>query len=77
MSRGNGINPDQMTAEARLSELGRIVAAGVLRMREKSSPLSADRGDSSLATLPPKSGGVLRAEAIWPGRLAGHRDRSQ
>ena len=63
MSRGNGINPDQMTAEARLSELGRIVAAGVLRMREKSSPLSADRGDSSLAILPTKS--VSR-----PGRKA-------
>jgi len=52
-----------MTAEARLSELGRIVAAGVLRMREKSSPLSADRGDSSLAILPTKS--VSR-----PGRKA-------
>ena len=55
MSRGNGICPSTMTAEARIAELGRIVAAGVLRLREQSSSISADSGDSSLAIPASKS----------------------
>ena len=55
MSRGNGICPSTMTAEARIAELGRIVAAGVLRLREQSSSISADSGDSSLAISASKS----------------------
>jgi hypothetical protein len=49
MTRTSGINPDQMSAEARLAELGRILAAGIQRLREQSSSISADSGDSSLA----------------------------
>jgi len=68
MSRGNGLAPHLMSTEARLSELGRIVAAGVLRMREQSSPLSGHRGDSSLAIPATKSVSRPRAIARNGGR---------
>ena len=55
MTRTSGINPDQMSAEARLAELGRILAAGIQRLREQSSSISADSGDSSLAIPASKS----------------------
>lgn len=51
----NSLPPDQMSAEARLSELGRLVAAGILRLRCKSSSISDDIGDSSLGIPPTKS----------------------
>jgi hypothetical protein len=57
-----------MSTEARLTELGRILAAGVLRMADKSSSISADRGDSSLAISPPKSVSRPRAMARNGGR---------
>lgn len=63
MSRDNGINPDIMSVDSRLSELGRIIAAGILRLREQSSPLPARSGDSSLAILPAKSVSRPRARA--------------
>jgi len=68
MSRGNGICPSTMTAEARIAELGRIVAAGVLRLREQSSSISAHGGDSSLAISPAKSVSRPRAKALNGGR---------
>lgn len=68
MSSGNGICPSTMTAEARIAELGRIVAAGVLRLRQQSSSLSAHGGDSSLAILPAKSVSRPRAKARNGGR---------
>ena len=67
-SHPNALAPDQMTPDARIAELGRIVAAGVLRMREQSSSISADRGDSSLAILPAKSVIRPRAQARIGGR---------
>jgi hypothetical protein len=48
--------------------LGRILASGVLRMRQQSSSFSDSEGDSSLAFLPTKSGGVHRAEARVGGQ---------
>jgi len=51
----NPFHPDQMSAEARLAELGRILAAGIQRLREQSSSISADSGDSSLAIPASKS----------------------
>lgn len=45
----NGLCPTMMTPEARISELGQIIATGVLRMREQSSPLSVPSADSLLA----------------------------
>lgn len=68
MSRGNGICPSTMTGEARIAELGRIVAAGVLRLREQSSSISAHGGDSSLAISPAKSVSRPRAKARNGGR---------
>src|SRR3546814_3457446 len=62
-SNPNGLCPSKMSPDARLSELGRIVAAGVLRMREQSSSLSAASGDSSLAILPTRSVSRPRAKA--------------
>lgn len=55
MIRDNGLDPALMTTDARLAELGWIVAAGVLRLRAQSSPLSAASGDSSLAIPMPRS----------------------
>lgn len=55
LSGPNSLPPAQMSADARLSELGRILAAGVLRLRQKSSSISGDSGDSSLAILPTRS----------------------
>jgi hypothetical protein len=54
---------DQMPTESRLTELGLILAAGILRMPEKSSSISATDGDSSLAIPPRKSVSRTRAKA--------------
>lgn len=51
----NGLFPSLMTPEARICELGQIIATGVLRMREQSSPLSAPSADSSLGFPASKS----------------------
>ena len=57
VSGPNSIPPDRMTPEARLAEIGRIVAAGVMRRSaSKSSGLSAAGGDSSVDLAVPKSG---------------------
>lgn len=63
MNRDNGLDPVLMSVDARLAEVGRIIAAGVLRLREQSSPLFAEGGDSSLAIPPSKS-------VSHPGRRA-------
>ncbi len=68
MKARNPFHPDQMSAEARLSELGRIVAAGVLRMRQQSSSISAAYADSSLAIPTTKSVSRPRAQARIGGR---------
>ncbi len=46
---------DTMTDEERFAELGRILAAGIFRMLDKSSSISAAGTDSSLAIQPTKS----------------------
>jgi hypothetical protein len=46
-----------------MTALGRILAAGLIRMKaSKSSPLSADRGESSVDLSPPQSGHATRNE---------------
>ena len=67
-SHPNAIAPDQMTPDARIAELGRIVAAGVLRLREQSSALSGESGDSSLGSSAAKSVSRPRAKARIGGR---------
>ena len=50
-----------MSETERLAELGRILAAGLIRMKaQQSSPLSADLGESSVDLSRPKSGHATR-----------------
>jgi hypothetical protein len=61
MERPNPLDPARMTPAERLAELGRILAAGLIRMKaRKSSPLSADVGESSVDNTAPKSGHATR-----------------
>ena len=73
----SGPNPlcaDKMSARARFEELGRILAAGVIRLNaEQSSDLSAEGGDSFVDFSPRKSGG-RRAKRI---RIGGIDETSQ
>lgn len=70
----NPLCPDNMSARARFEELGRILAAGVIRLNTaKSSPLSAADGDSFVDFSPRKSGG-RRAKRI---RIGGIDEASQ
>ena len=60
----NGVNPDRLTPHERLAELGRVLAAGLIRMKARqSSPLSADRAESSVDLCGPKSGHATRNSA--------------
>ena len=69
VSGPNPLCPERMSPEARLAELGRILAAGVIRLNTaKSSSLSADSGDSFVDLPPGKSGG-RRAKRLPPGGI--------
>ena len=60
----NSLDPNRMTPAERLTELGRILAAGLIRMRAgKSSPLSADRAETFVDLSGPKSGHATRNSA--------------
>jgi len=51
------LHPDDMTGTDRIAELGELLALGLMRLHaRKSSPLSADRGDSSVDFSPDRSG---------------------
>ena len=53
----NPLHPSHMSAAERLAEIAEILAAGLMRLRaRKSSPLSADRGESSLDCAAHQSG---------------------
>jgi len=61
----NALNPEQMTATARLAEIAQILAAGLTRLRARqSSALPADFGESSLHCAAAQSGhaNILRGE---------------
>jgi len=59
----NGASPSTMSATERLTELGSILALGLIRLRaRKSSPLLADDGDSSLPTSPGES---VSPSPVW------------
>ena len=69
ISGPNPLCPERMSADARLEEVGRILAAGVLRLNAaQSSSLSADIGDSCVDFSPRKSGG-RRAKRIRIGGI--------
>jgi hypothetical protein len=51
------LNPAQISPSERITELAEILARGLIRLRAaKSSPLSADDGESSLDFPPDQSG---------------------
>lgn len=53
----NALSPDHMTAAERMDELSSILAMGLVRLQaRKSSPLSADRGESCLDFIGNQSG---------------------
>lgn len=57
----NPIDPNHLSPEERLAELGHILAAGLIRVRaNKSSALSADRRESSVDFPATKSGHATR-----------------
>ena len=61
MKTPNSLDPNRMTPTERLAELGRILAAGLIRLNaNKSSGLSADRGETSVDFRPPESGHATR-----------------
>lgn len=61
MKQPNPLDPNRMTPAERLTELGRILAAGLIRMKaNKSSPLSADRGEGSVDFKAHQSGHATR-----------------
>ena len=69
VSGPNPLCPERMSANARLAEIGRILAAGVIRLNaEQSSDLSAEDGDSFVDFSPRKSGG-RRAKRIRIGGI--------
>jgi len=70
----NPLCPDRMSSEARIAEIGRILAAGVVRLNAtQSSDLSADSGDSFVDFSLRKSSG-RRAKRI---RIGGIDEASQ
>lgn len=74
VSGSNPLCPERMSSEARLVEIGRILAAGVMRLNAaQSSGLSAETGDSFVDFLSRKSGG-RRAKRI---RIGGIHEASQ
>ena len=74
ISGPNPLCPDRMSAEARLAEIGRILAAGVVRLNAaRSSDLIANGGDSFVDFSPRKSGGC-RVKRI---RIGGIDEASQ
>lgn len=69
ISGPNPICPERMSADARLAEIGRILAAGVVRLNAaKSSGLSAVNGDSFVDFSLRKSGG-RRAKHVRIGGI--------
>ena len=69
ISGPNPLCPERMSSDARLAEIGRILAAGVVRLNAVwSSDLSAEGGDSFVDFSPRKSGG-RRAKRIRIGGI--------
>ena len=61
ISGPNPLCPKRMSPEARLEEIGHILAVGLVRvLADKSSSLSAETGDRFVDLPPRKSGGRRR-----------------
>ena len=69
VSGPNPLRPDKMSGRARFEEIGRILAAGAIRLNAaQSGSLSAENGDSFVDFSPRKSGG-RRAKRIRIGEI--------
>ena len=69
VSGPNPLCPDKMSARARVEEIGRILAAGLIRLNAaQSSSLSAEDGDS-FVDLPPRKSGDRRSKHIRIGGI--------
>jgi len=69
MQIANPILPGRITAAERLDEIAYILAAGLIRLRaRKSTPLSRDRGESSLDFSPDQSGHVVVPDSVGDAR---------
>ena len=74
ISGPNPLCPERMSPEARLEEIGRILACGLVRaLAAKSSSLSAETGDR-FVDLPPRKSGGRRRKRI---RIGGIDESSQ
>ena len=74
ISGSNPLCPERMSPEARLEEIGRILAGGLVRvLAEKSSSLSTEDGDR-FVDLPPRKSGGRRRKRI---RIGGIDEASQ
>jgi hypothetical protein len=63
------VDPRRMSSAERLDEVAEILAAGLSRLLAKqSSPLSADRGESSLDYTARESGHPKRPKEVSSGR---------
>lgn len=61
----NPLHPDLKYPSERIEEIGRILAAGLIRMRaRKSSRLSGEREESSLDFSPDQSGDANRKTTL-------------
>jgi hypothetical protein len=68
----NALPADRMTAAERLAEIGRILSAGLIRLRgRKSSSLSAPLGDSFVDFPAEKSGVGRQPRSLVGGIDAG------
>ena len=74
ISGPNPLCPERMSADARLEELGRILAAGVIRLNTENVQFFICRGGDSFVDFSPRKSGGRRAKRI---RIGGIDEASQ
>ncbi|TDL84000.1 hypothetical protein E2L08_00560 [Palleronia sediminis] len=74
VSGPNPLCPNKMSARARLAELGRILAVGVIRLNAENARSLSDEGGDSFVDFSPRTSGGRRAKRI---RIGGIHEASQ
>lgn len=69
VSGPNPLCPNKMSARARLAELGRILAAGVIRLNTTKSRSLSDEGGDSFVDFSPRTSGGCRAKRLPLGGI--------
>ena len=68
------LHPDRLTPSERLTELGQILAASLMRLQARNpSPVSDDRRDSCVDFLPDQSGHAAALQPALPGSRLAYR----